>query len=210
MRVVAIIQARMGSTRFPGKVLAELQGKPILQHVIERVQKSKRIDDWMVAIPDTRHDVLRAFVHGNYNYCTGDESNVLERILMAAWSVGATAVVRINADCPLIDPARIDELVGKWHEWAGTPDYVGYLFNGHTAVTTDAGLPELVTVEQLERMEQYASDMQEHVTWGCHTPLRCYEKWIRRIGDHVKNTIDTPEDLVAMEARMSSDICKQS
>lgn len=111
--VEAIIQARMGSERLPGKVMMDLCGKPVLWHVIERVKQSRLIEDIVVATSDREtDDVIESFVAKlGIKVFRGSESNVLSRFFFAEKAYPADAIVRITADCPLIDPQIIDQVV---------------------------------------------------------------------------------------------------
>jgi glutamate-1-semialdehyde 2,1-aminomutase/spore coat polysaccharide biosynthesis protein SpsF len=113
MKIVAIIQARMGSTRLPGKVLADVQGHPMIWHVVNRTRRASRIDQVIVATSEgVADDPLAAFCAANDIPCfRGSENDVLDRYYHAAQKFGATAIVRITGDCPLIDPAVIDHVI---------------------------------------------------------------------------------------------------
>jgi spore coat polysaccharide biosynthesis protein SpsF (cytidylyltransferase family) len=123
MSTVAIIQARMASTRLPGKVLLMLGGKRVIDHVYARVSLSAEIDRVVIAITDrAEDDVLFDYcLNNNYDVFRGSESDVLGRFYNCACEYKAATVVRITADCPLIDPVLIDEIV-KLHK-AGRHDY---------------------------------------------------------------------------------------
>jgi spore coat polysaccharide biosynthesis protein SpsF len=125
MRVVGIIQARMGSTRFPGKMLARLAGRPLLWHVISRMRMAVSLDDLVLATSDAAgDDILAMFAKGlGLAVVRGPEDNVLERFVIAAEARRADVIVRINGDAPLVDPLLTDKLVTRLiHEDA---DYVG-------------------------------------------------------------------------------------
>ena len=113
MRVAGIIQARMGSTRLPGKVLADIAGKPMLTRTIERVSRANTPTLLMVATTTSPGDDVLAD-HARrlgVSVFRGDENDVLDRLHRAAASCGADLVVRVTADCPLIDPDLIDRVV---------------------------------------------------------------------------------------------------
>lgn len=113
MKTVGIIQARLGSTRLPNKMLLSLHGHPIIEWVLRRVEKSRKLDDVIVAIPDSaQNDLLEKYIL-NYNHKVfrGSEDDVLSRFYGAAQQVNATNIVRICADNPLIDPNEIDNLI---------------------------------------------------------------------------------------------------
>jgi spore coat polysaccharide biosynthesis protein SpsF len=111
--IVAIIQGRMGSSRLPGKVLLDITGKPMLQHVIERTSRARAIDAVIVATSsDPADDPIADFCAGLGVPCTrGSLHDVLDRYYQSARAQHASIVVRITADCPLIDPSLIDETV---------------------------------------------------------------------------------------------------
>lgn len=113
MKVVAIIQARVGSTRLPCKMMLSLHSKPIIEWVIKRVQKSKLIDEIVVAIPaSSENDVLEQHIKTlNVDVFRGSEDNVLNRFYEAVKNKNATHIVRICADNPLIDGTEIDNLI---------------------------------------------------------------------------------------------------
>lgn len=113
MKVIAIVQARIGSTRLPGKVMKKISGKTVLNHVIERLSLSREIDDIVIATTTSEidkeiEDEARKIGAKSFR---GSESNVLSRYYLAAERNNAEIVVRITSDCPLIDPFIIDEMI---------------------------------------------------------------------------------------------------
>ena len=112
-RVAAIIQARMGSTRLPGKVLLDIQGKPLLERVIERVKKSKLIDEIIIATTINAKDraIIELARAQGLPYCAGSEEDVLDRYYQTAREFQADVIVRITSDNPLTDPEVIDRAV---------------------------------------------------------------------------------------------------
>ena len=112
-RVVAIIQARMGSTRLPGKVLRLLVGKPILWHIISRLRKSKTVDEIVIATSiESGDDPIVDFGKDfGVSVFRGPEDNVLKRFCMAAAETNAGIIVRITGDAPLVDPEIVDSMV---------------------------------------------------------------------------------------------------
>jgi spore coat polysaccharide biosynthesis protein SpsF len=111
--VVCIIQARMGSSRLPGKVLKDICGKPMLAWVVERVRQARTVDQVVVATTaDVTDDLIAAYCQANHIDCyRGDVFDVLDRYYQAARAYHASVVVRVTADCPLIDPQLIDQAV---------------------------------------------------------------------------------------------------
>ncbi|MGA8273501.1 MAG: glycosyltransferase family protein [Candidatus Sulfotelmatobacter sp.] len=112
-KTLAIIQARMGSTRLPGKVLADIHGRPMLWHVIQRTLAAKTLDEVIVATTtQPSDDVIVAFCQEHHVGCfRGEENDVLDRYYQAARQQYAGAVVRITSDCPMIDPQVVDKVV---------------------------------------------------------------------------------------------------
>jgi spore coat polysaccharide biosynthesis protein SpsF (cytidylyltransferase family) len=123
-KVTAIIQARMGSSRLPGKVLKDIQGKPMLQRVIERVKEAALVDEVILATTtDTSDDQVAIFAESiNCIVFRGSIDDVLDRYYQAATLAGSDYVVRITADCPVMDPAVIDKAIKTFIE--GDYDYV--------------------------------------------------------------------------------------
>lgn len=113
MKTVAIIQARLGSTRLPYKMMLSLHGKPLIEWVIKRVQKSKKLDDIVVAIPISQeNDILENYINKlGIKVFRGSESNVLDRFYKAVKDTDFTHIVRVCADNPLIDGNEIDNLI---------------------------------------------------------------------------------------------------
>jgi glutamate-1-semialdehyde 2,1-aminomutase len=114
--IVAIIQARMGSTRLPGKSMADIGGHPLLWHVVNRVRKARSIDKVVIATTENASDgAIAEFCRREAVDCfRGSENDVLDRFYCAAKSAAANTVVRITADCPLIDPEVIDKVVARF------------------------------------------------------------------------------------------------
>jgi spore coat polysaccharide biosynthesis protein SpsF len=131
-RTVAIIQARMGSSRLPGKVLLDIGGKPMLQHVVERTRTSELVQEVVVATTTDEGDrVVAEFCSATGTPCfRGSAHDVLDRYYQAARLHGAEVVVRITGDCPLIDPGLIDVTTGLVAEaWSLTDGYVDFACN---------------------------------------------------------------------------------
>jgi len=128
--VVAIIQARMGSSRFPGKALADICGHAMIWHVIERARRASGINKIVVATTDrSSDDAIASFCADQGVACfRGSENDVLDRFYQVAKKFNAQSVVRITADCPLIDPQVIDHVIdrfssGRWDYASNTLRY---------------------------------------------------------------------------------------
>lgn len=112
MKIVATIEARMTSSRLPGKVLMPIMGKPMLAYLIERLKRS-RVDEIVVATTDRPTDdpIEQLATNLGVGCFRGSEEDVLGRVLLAAKSVGADVIVEITGDCPLIDPDIVDQVL---------------------------------------------------------------------------------------------------
>ncbi|MFZ4583714.1 MAG: cytidylyltransferase domain-containing protein [Acidimicrobiia bacterium] len=163
MRVVAIVQARMGSSRLPGKVLDDLAGMPVLAHVIERLRQARELDEVVVATPDTPADVpLHEFVQAmDTTLVVGDEADVLSRYVTAAELSAADVVVRITSDCPVIDPNTVDAVVAAYRSRG-----VDYVSGGPSSGYPRGLDTEVFSVDALHRVDALAAEgpEREHVT----------------------------------------------
>ncbi len=165
VKVVAIVQARMGSTRLPGKVMMEICGKAVLLHIIDRLKACKLIDK--IVIATTLHDKDDVIFDAVTNYDNniglfrGSEENVLERYYLAAKKSNADVVVRVTSDDPLIDPSVIDDLIGEFMN--DDCDYVSNSLNKTFPLGLDA---EVFSFNALEKAYHNASHAyeREHVT----------------------------------------------
>jgi spore coat polysaccharide biosynthesis protein SpsF len=202
MKVIAIIQARMGSTRLPGKVLIDVGGQTVLSRVVQRARRASRVDEIVIATTTSAGDdpVVKESEHLGARVFRGSERDVLDRYFCAAKHFDADPVVRITSDCPLIDPELIDEVVDKFfHEHA---DFACNVWPR----TYPRGLDvEVFSAAALTRVSKLANQPHqcEHVT-----PL-FYERQdlfrIRSVQGHVdasayRWTLDTPEDLRLIRA----------
>lgn len=196
MQTIAIIQARMGSTRLPGKVLRTIGDKPMLEHVIERAQASQTLDEVVVATTDREEDdVIKEAAHGlGVNTFRGSEHDVLDRYYQAARIYDAAPVVRLTADCPLLDPKEVDRIVKRFTQ-APDVDYVG------TGMTYPEGYgTEIFTFEALRQAWENANleSEREHVT--SYIWKRDDQFFVERVDlsedwSEFRVTVDHPEDL---------------
>jgi spore coat polysaccharide biosynthesis protein SpsF len=172
MNRVAIIQARMGSKRLPGKVLMNLVDRAVLEWVVCRVRQSTQLDAVTVATTiDSRDDILAERCREwNVPCYRGSEDDVLARFYAAASEIGADLVLRVNADNPLLDPVAMDRLVKE--TLASKTEYSSYrLRNGSPVMLTGLGLfTEALTFECLELAHRTLTEPaeREHVTLGIY------------------------------------------
>ena len=132
--VVAIVQARMGSTRLPGKALLEIAGVPMLFRVLNRLAHSELIDKIVVATTQSVMDeaLVKACDERGVESFKGSENDVLDRYYEAARRFDADVVVRITSDCPLIDPSIVDHVINKYMQNRETVDYVSNVIEPRT------------------------------------------------------------------------------
>lgn len=136
---LAIIQARMSSSRLPGKVLLDIAGQPMLQHVIERSRKAKMVDGVVLATTtDPSDDVLEQFCQKQGVLCyRGSLPDVLDRFYQTAVQFHADAIIRLTADCPLIDPIVIDLTVSAFFDKSSLDvNYISSLIPDYTPLIT--------------------------------------------------------------------------
>lgn len=161
--VVAIIQARLGSTRFPKKVFANLEGQPLIWHVINRLKHSKKIDKIVLATTDSIiDDELAAWAKNEgVDFFRGSETNVLERYYLAAKFFNAKVIVRITADDPFKDPIIIDEVITKL-----LYEKLDFAYNNSPPTFPEGLDTEVFTYEALEKAFLSSKDdfEKEHVT----------------------------------------------
>jgi len=201
MHVVAIIQARMGSSRLPGKVLRDLEGKSVLAHVVERAKACGGIGTVVVATTTQPADeaVEREALLRGARVFRGNEDDVLGRYAEAARLHGADVVVRVTADCPLLDPQLMSEMLKRFLAAPKNAGQVDYLSNTLTR-TFPRGLDvEVFGFSALARAHREAVEpyQREHVTpyiWQ-HPELFKLEQF-RAAADHsaMRWTLDTEED----------------
>lgn len=196
MRIVAIIQARMASSRLPGKVLAELGGTTMLAQVVRRVRAASRITDVVVATSAGTGDdpVAREAARLGAGVHRGPAADVLARYLGAAEEYRAGIIVRITADCPLVDPGVIDRVVG-----ALTRD-VDYASNTHDRCFPRGLDVEAMHRDTLDRIARLGSSpaAREHVTaFVMEQPalFRIAQVGTESDDSDLRWTVDTPEDL---------------
>jgi spore coat polysaccharide biosynthesis protein SpsF len=199
MKVVAIIQARMGSTRLPGKVLKDLCGETVLARVVNRTRRATLLDEVVVATSVLPADdaIAHECEHLKVACFRGDEADVLDRYYRAAQKFAADAVVRITADCPLIDPELIDDhvrrLLSRWTEVDFVTNMAKPTFPSGLAVEA---MPADVPA-RMKRMSQ-TDTLKEHVTtlayvepgWFRIDHILCPDDL-----SHLRWTVDTLEDL---------------
>lgn len=167
MRVVAILQARMNSTRLPGKSMMLLGGKPMVQNIIERVQRAKRVDEVVLAPPECDRAAFADFNEVSYYAVGVDENDLVGRYLGVAIPSEADLIVRVPCDNPCVDPAVIDEAIEDYLDqpyvfFSNTTTLVNY---GGRPVWIDglgAEVLSLSRLQWLDRITQGQPELREH------------------------------------------------
>jgi spore coat polysaccharide biosynthesis protein SpsF len=203
VKVAAIIQARMGSTRLPGKVLKKVLGKTLLEYQIERVKRAKTIDEIIIATTTKESDapIVQLCQQLSIPYYRGSEEDVLSRYYEAATEFGVDVVVRLTSDCPIIDPNVIDKVVEHYLE---NKDQYDYVSNTLTR-TYPRGLDtEVMSYEVLKRAYEEAKELmyREHVTaYIYHHPDQFRLCNVSNEKDESKHrwTVDTEEDFLLIK-----------
>ncbi|MBE0700003.1 MAG: glycosyltransferase family protein [Anaerolineaceae bacterium] len=206
MRTVAIIQARMSSSRLPGKVLLDLAGEPMLVRVLERVCRAKTIDDAVIATTTDPADdpIVNLCRERGYSVYRGSMFDVLDRFYGAARQMSADVIVRVTADCPVIDPDVIDHTVNIFHSsgadfaanrlpppwkrtWPIGLDTEVCSFSAPERAWKEASLPY-----EREHVMPYFYDVEGRFKMIVteHDPDYGAQRW----------TVDTPEDLQLLSA----------
>ncbi|MEX0716126.1 MAG: glycosyltransferase family protein [Planctomycetaceae bacterium] len=200
MKTVAIVQARVGSSRLPGKVFQDIAGAPMLRRVMDRLGRARELDAIVVATTTEPGDAaIEDFCRAAGWTCSrGSELDVLDRYHHAARIAGADVVVRITSDCPLIDPGLVDEIVAAFRNRQPGLDY---LSNTIGRRTYPRGLDvEVFSFAALERAWREDDDpaWREHVTpyiYRRTDRFRC--ETFEQEADHSgwRWTVDTAADL---------------
>lgn len=200
MKTIAIVQARMGSTRFPNKVLRPICGIPMIGLLLSRLSKATRIDQIVLATSkDIRNEPLVHYVcELGYFVYQGSENDVLDRYYQVAKITGAETIVRITGDCPLIDPQLVDEVVDILHQ-----KELDYASNTIMPTYPDGLDVEAFTFRAMEKAWELAIQPSERE----HVTLYLKESF-GFIRENIKNkinfsaerlTVDEPEDFKVVQ-----------
>lgn len=204
MRTVAIVQARLGSTRLPGKVLADIAGQSALERVVSRVRRCRGLDDVVVATSNSAGDdgVAQECNRLGVACFRGSEHDVLDRFSQAAAFAEADVCVRITADCPLIDATVSDDIIARFHQSSPAVSYA----SNKIPQSFPRGLDtEVFSREALDRSAREARLEYErvHVTPYMYTHPEIFN--VLSVTSEVDRadwrwTVDTAEDLEFVRA----------
>ncbi len=201
MKTVAIIQARMGSTRLPAKVMKKLCDQTVLTHVINRVKACKRIDEIVIATTTLNEDdcIVKEAEKLDVKWFRGSENNVLERYYLAAKQFQADAIMRITSDCPLLDIEIIDDLLSYFQDESEMGLSIDYSSNNLRRSFPRGLDAELFTFNTLEIAYNNATKdyEKEHVTPYIYQHPDLFSLHNLTSDDDLSEyrwTLDTPED----------------
>lgn len=210
MPAIAIVQARMGSTRLPGKVLRTLVGKPMLWHIVQRLRAVPGLGNIVVATSTSQGDIpIQELCRGTgIPVFAGSEDDVLDRYYQAARQFGADPVLRITADCPLVDPGVVGRVLSMFA--ASACDYVGvatgagaiFMKGGRFPDGLDAECFSFAALERAWREATARSD-REHVTpyiWRNTTLFRTGSLLADKDYAEYRWTVDTEDDFRLVRA----------
>jgi len=202
-RVVATVQARMGSQRLPGKVLRPLVGRPMLAWLIDRLRLTRGPEAVVVATStERRDDPIAEFAAACNAACVrGSEADLVSRLLETARRTGAGALVRVTADCPFVDPVVVDGLVAAWRALEGEVDVV---VNNDPPSFPHGLDAEVIPRATLERLDAEVTDPYYREWFPFWWRERRGEYRVVNIPSpvdlsHHRWTVDYPEDLAFAE-----------
>ncbi len=202
-KTLAIIQARLGSTRLPKKVLREINGRPMLDHVVERTWRSQNIDQVVIATTEATVDqeLVRYCNEKDWPVFVGSEFDVLSRYWNCAQEFVADYVVRITSDCPLVDPEIIDKVIES--QWSDSDtDYTSNIApRRHFPRGLDV---ECVPIATLQRVNELAVQpkYREHVTSMIYQRPDLFSLLGVQCSMDLSSwrwTVDTKDDLLLMQ-----------
>lgn len=219
MDIGIIIQARMGSTRLPGKILKPFyNGKTLIEALLDNLHKVEDVKVIVATSVNENNNQLESFLRGkNELVFRGSENDVLNRFIKAAEENNVEGIVRICSDNPFIDWHGVAQLVEKAK--TSYADYIGFRINDKPSILTHFGFwGEYVTLNALKRVNEtteVGTPAHEHVTYHIYNHPDEYKcEWITcpdflQGRDDIRLTIDTPEDL-KNALKVYSDLVKQN
>ena len=199
LKVIAAIQARLGSTRLPGKVLKKIAGKTMVERIFERLKTCQELDEVALAIPDNKGNALLTEYakKAGIPYCRGSEKDLIARHYKTAKYFRADALVRITADCPLVEPAIVDAMVGIFRQH---PDKFDFLTNNRVNSFPHGLEIEIFPIKTLEWLDREVKNPLHREWLSCYIfeqpkKFRIYNFKSKANLSEQRWTIDYPEDL---------------
>jgi glutamate-1-semialdehyde 2,1-aminomutase len=200
MNIVAIVQARMNSTRLPGKVLKKITDKPAIEILLNRLGQAEALNKIIIATSDNPKDeeLKNYLINLNFEVYAGSERDVLSRFFLAAKSVSADVLVRISGDCPCIDPLLINQIISTFLK-----NDLDYCSNVIDPTFPDGLDIEVFSFEALERANAEATSSydREHVTPFIKNSnlFKVHNVSNKKDFSHIRLTLDESEDLVLLQ-----------
>lgn len=199
MKIIAITQARTGSTRFPNKIMNRIEGKTLLSIHIDRIKNSKKTNTLIIATTNKKNDDIIELEANNLGvHCyRGDEDDVLDRFYQAAKSHNPDYVVRLTSDCPLIDPSLIDEIIE-----ATINSNVDYCSNTLIESYPDGQDIEVFTFNALKKAwkKAHLTSEREHVTPYMKNNFKVLNIHSNNMKfNKVRMTVDEPNDFIVIK-----------
>jgi len=197
VKILATIQARMGSSRLPKKIMLPILGKPVIWHIYKRLRFCKELDQICIATSTSDvDDSIEIFAKKNkISIYRGPEKDLIKRLLEAAKKFDAEAIVRVTGDCPLVDPQIVDEIVKIFKNG------LKYEFISNTIERTfpDGLDVEIMSVEFLKELEsqlmnQYDREYFVSYIMKNKTRYKCYSLKNNQDFSHMRWTLDYPKD----------------
>lgn len=198
-KTAAIVEARIGSTRFRGKVLADLLGRSMLERVLERLQQARKLTDIIIATTHLPEDdaIVEVSQRAGFPWFRGSVEDVLERDLGAAKSVGADIIVQMGADSPLLDPEIVDECISTYG--AGDYDYVSNALTLTYPLGINAQVFSTALLEKTSGLTSDPVDREDVSRYIWERPdvfrLKNLAAPSELHAPHIRLTVDHPEDL---------------
>lgn len=205
MRIIATIEARMDSSRLPGKILKEILGRPTLELLVERVRRSKFIQDVVVATTVAPNDetTVNACDKMGVKSFRGSSDDVLARVLQAAKANNADLIVELTGDCPLLDPVLIDDVIRYFLD--GNFDYVSNVLERTYPRGMDTQIFPVRVLEEVDKLTQDPADRENVSLYIYEHPERfklggvtARDPLLRR--PDLRLTVDMPEDYALIKA----------
>ncbi|MBP3889433.1 MAG: glycosyltransferase family protein [Cellulosilyticum sp.] len=206
MKIVCIVQARMGSERLPGKVMKKILGQPMITYTLDRIRKSKYVNEVVLATStECSEEPMVAYLEENqYNIFRGNEKNVLERYVEASKAYNADIIIRVTGDCPLIDVILLDQVI----EYYLTHSYDYVALNVPNTMIRGFDV-EIFSRENLNKVYEKVNKIQGDSPYKEHVTLYMYrheeEFSVRKIDGTTlyqkpyRLCVDTEEDFKVVE-----------
>lgn len=208
MKIICIIQARMGSERLPGKVVKPIKGIPLIGYTINRLKRSRYIDEIILATSDKKQDDKLVDVAKEYkiDYFRGSEENVLERYVKCSEKYNGDIIIRITGDCPLIDPIIVDnvitELIMYKYDYVRLDVPNTFVRGFDVEVFTKESLLRVYNIVN-EKYNNVINKYKEHVTLFIYENKELfnvgYVKGVEELNRDYRVCVDTFEDFQVVE-----------